>query len=272
MLNIILHFFHLSLYNIADLPSSIINTQSWLYPDGSQLLHTLKAMNAEEDKDDDGTNIALNPYLRHRASQKPVEHCDTDHCKLLSEIALQLPLTVYDELMEKLKLSEVERSCLRVEEAGNPSEGMYKALLTWIFGKHRPHLRELKCILTNVGFSDIKVCCTDIPLLTANPELFKRECDRYLCTRLADKLGRQWRFVGRYLGVRDADLDNLLCTADKEGRTDAVSKMFEKWRQQYATAASVAVLVRAIFRVYELNSSYVTEAFWFMQEEVDESL
>lgn len=230
-------------------------------------------MNSEEDKDDDGANIALNPYLRQRADQAQVDHCNTDHCKLLSDICLQLRLTVYDELLEKLQLSEVEKSHLQVEEDGNLSEGMYKALLTWIFGKHCPHLRELKCILTNVGYSDIKVCCTDIPLLNskANRELCTRECDRYLCTRLADKLGKQWQFVGRYLGISDRDLDDLRHTADRNGRVEAVSNMFDKWRQQYATAASVAVLVRAIYRVYELNSWYMTEAVWFIQQELDES-
>ena len=41
-------------------------------------------------------------------------------------------------------------------------------------------------------------------------------------------------------------LDHLLDVADREGVTEAISRM---WRQKYSTEASVATLVKAISRV-----------------------
>ena len=240
--------------------SDVLYTKSWLYPENSQLLHALSSRN------DQDSNVNLNPYLKPHQS----DNHNADSCKLIADIALQIPCTLCDDLLECLQLSDEERSCLKSEESRNSTECIYRALFTWILSKRRPHLGELKCVLAKLGFRDIKLCHRETQLLTNNPGLCDIECDRHLCTHLADKLGKQWRFVGRYLGLDEATIDNLLDVAVSEGKTEAVSRMFTTWRQQYSTEASVATFVRAISRVNELNSLYMSEAYWFMEQAVDE--
>ena len=237
----------------------VLYTKSWLYPENSQLL---QALNSGNDKD--SNSLYLKPYQPDDQRES-----NTDHCKLIADITLQLPCTLCDLLLECLELPDIEKSYLKSEENRNTTECMYRALITWIRSKR---LGELKCVLAKLGFRDIKLCHRESQLLTENPGLRDIECDRYLCTRLADKLGKQWQFVGRYLGLDEATIDNLLDVAVSEGKTEAVSRMFTTWRQQYSTEASVATLVRAISRVNELNSLYVDEAYWFMEQVVAEKV
>ena len=77
-----------------------------------------------------------------------------------------------------------------------------------------------------------------------HPELYDLTCDCDLCTKLADKLDKRWRFVGHYLG-----LDNkFLSIANREGQTEVgFFHMLQKWQQQhYGKAASVAALVKIV--------------------------
>ena len=187
----------------------------------------------------------------------------------MADIALQLPNRVYDDLLEILELSEVEKCYLEAEGKSNFAERMYKSFIIWISSKRQPNLEELKSVLVKVGIQDIQLCCADIPLLSESPGLYDRQCDRQLCTVLATKLGMQWQFLGRYLGLTEVDIEDLVSIADREGRTEAVSRMLHKWQQQQCgREASVAALVKAVYRIHQLNSWYMNEAWWFIEQVV----
>ena len=230
--------------------SDVIYTESWLYPEDSQILQALN--NA-------GCDIDLYPCA--------------DHCKLIADIAFQIPNRVYERLLNEFGISEVVCDQLEAGEKFNLPECVYKALHFYVSDSERkPTLNGLKSILARVGFRDIKLCCSDIPLLSDSPELYDKECDCKLLVGLAErKLGMQWRFVGRYFGLTNVDIDDLLSLADRDGRKDAASRLLLEWQQQnYGRAASVAALVKALYRIKQLNSSFVGELWRWLQNKIKE--
>jgi hypothetical protein len=230
--------------------SDVIYTESWLYPEDSQILQALN--NADCD-------IDLYPCA--------------DHCRLMADIAFQLPNRVYERLLNEFGISEAVCDQLEAGEKYNLPECVYKALHFYVSDSERkPTLNGLKSILAKVGFRDIKLCCSDIPLLSDSPELYDKECDCELLVGLAErKLGVQWRFVGCYFGLTNVDIDDLLSQADRDGRKDAASRLLLEWKQQnYGRAASVAALVKALYRIKQLNSSFVGELWRWLQNKIKE--
>ena len=228
--------------------SDVIYTQSWIYPEDSQILQALN----------NASNIALRPCA--------------DHCRLIADITLQLPCTVCDDLLDELKLTEVEKSYLMEEEKHDFAECMYKGFIKWICGIYRPNLYELKSVLAKFGFRDIEVCDNHphTELLSIHPELYDLTCDRNLCTKLADKFDKRWRFVGHYLGLDTNIMDEFVSIANREGQTEAVIHMLQKWQQQhYGRAASVAVLVKVVCRIQE-HTGCMNEVCWFLEQVVAE--
>ena len=227
----------------------VIYTESWLYPEDSQILQALN----------NACDVDLYPCA--------------DHCRLMADIAFQLPNRVYDHLLKEFGISEAVSDQLEAGEKFNLPERIYKALLFYVSdSEHKPTLNGLKSILTKVGFRDIKLSCSDIPLLSNNPKLYDKECDCELLVGLAErKLGVQWRFVGRYFGLTNVDIDDLLFQADRESRKDAAYRLLFEWQQQqYGRAASVAALVKAVYRIKQLNSSFVGELWQCLRNKIME--
>ena len=236
-------------FSIVKRPRDVIYTESWLYPEDSQILQALN----------NACDIDLYPCA--------------DHCRLMADIAFQLPNRVYDHLLKEFGISEAVCDQLEAGERFNLPERVYKALHFYVSdSEHKPTLNGLKLILTKVGFSAIKLSCSSIPLLSNNPELYDRECDCELLVDLAErKLGVQWRFVGRYFGLPNVDIDDLLLQADRESRKEAAYRLLLKWQQQnYGRAASVAALVKAVYRIKQLNPYFVGELWWSLRNKITE--
>lgn len=229
------------LLNAVKHTTHIIYTPSWLYQDDSQIRQAL----------DNEENVAL--------------RLCPDHCKLIADIALQLPLEECDNLLESLPLSNAERSSLELGEKN--FEDTYKGLIMWISSRRQPNLDELKSTLEKIGY-DIQLCHSSIPVLSDKPWLNNKICDQYLCTRLASKIGKQWKFLGRYLGLTNVDIDDLLSIVEREGKVEAVFQMLYKWLQQYGRTATVDTLAKSVYRIHQLNSQHMNEAWWFIQQEI----
>ena len=85
------------------------------------------------------------------------------------------------------------------------------------------------------------------------------------------KLGVQWRFVGCYFGLTNVDIDDLLFQADRESRKEAAYRLLLEWQQQnYGRAASVAALVKAVYRIKQLNSYFVGELWGSLRNKIME--
>ena len=190
-----------------------------------------------------------------------------NHYKLIADIAFQVPNRVYEDLWKELDFSEAVRDQLEAGEKRNLPECVYGTLLNYI-SERMLSLNDLKSILAKVGIRDIQLCCSDIPLLAENPGLYDRPCDFQLCTELAEVVGMQWQFLGRYLGLTKVDIDDLASIADRESRTEASSRMLHKWQQQCGREASVAALVKAVYRIHQLNSQCVGELWWLLQDKI----
>ena len=239
----------------------VIITQSWLYSDNSFLLQILD--NSTIGSDDN--NIALNICYSHNIDTAELDSRSADIRKLITDIVLQLPPILYDDLIIQLELTEYDKSWLTFQEK-DITERMYLAIFKWIRSKHSPNLEELKTVLANLGFHSIVLSSTDVNLVTRYPGVIDQMCNRDLCTKLAPSLGRHWRYVARYLGLKDILIDELLIVADREGTEEAVYQMLNKWQQQYYMTATVKTLVRAISRVGQHNSSYMTTASWCIEK------
>ena len=223
--------------------TDMIHTQSWLYQEDSDILPAL-----------------------NNASSIDLSLC-SDHCKLIADIALQMPSEHYEHVLREFGISEAVQGQLEASEQRNLPERLYKIFITWI-NSHKATLDELKFVLRKVGIRDIRLCNSEIPLLSRNPGLTDLACDRELCIALAAALGTQWRFVGRYLGVPNADFDDLLNKADREGLKEAAYCMLDQWKQLYGRKGSVAALVKAIYRVYQLCPLFATEPWWLLEQKI----
>ena len=155
---------------------------------------------------------------------------------------------------------------MEVDGKADAKEFMYQGLLMWMSSRRQPNLYELKSILEEMEFQGIELCHSNIPVLSENPCLKDKTCDPYLCTRLAPKVGKQWKFLGRYLGLTQVDIEDLCSIEHREGKDEAVFQMLSKWQQTYGETASVAKLVMAVYRINQLNPSHMNEIWWFIEQ------
>ena len=228
--------------------TEVIFTQSWLYQEDSDILQALN--NASS------INLSLCP----------------DHCKLIADITLQMPSEHYEHLLREFGISKTVQGHLEASEQRNLPERMYKVFITWI-NSHKATLDELKSVLRKVGIRDIRLCSSEIPLLSSNPGLYDKVCDRQLCLclDLVGNFGTQWRFVGRYLGLPKRELDNLCSMAEREFQSleEVGCCMLRQWQQQNSgREASVATLMKAIYRVHQLSPWFVTEPWWLLEGKI----
>ena len=189
-----------------------------------------------------------------------------DHCKLLADIALQIPAKAYEGLLNEYAFPEAVRDQLEAGEKSNLPECVFNALYTYVGGEQRRSYAELKSSLARVGIKDIQLRTSDIPLLS---NLSIIEPDESLLLGLAKKgLGMQWRFVGRFLGLSNIEIDCLHWTFGKEDTKEVSMKLLHKWRQQCFETANIPTLIKALFRIQQLNPRYISEPWWLFQTEI----
>ena len=231
---------------MKEVRSYVIRTESWLYQDNNTSV--LEAL----------TNT----------SETVVNLSQPDHYKLLADIALQLPKRLYGDLLREFGFSEAMCDQLEEGELSNLPERVYKAL--YAYAGHRDSLPKLKFVLAKIGVGDIELCKSDIPLLNHHPTLNEKICDNDLCLSVVKNglAGKQWRFVGRFLGLSKVDIDELTLVAEKQGCKEAVYKMLSKWQQQGGELATVAALVKVIYRIHQLNPEVICEVWWWLETEL----
>ena len=201
------------------------------------------------------SSIVLNP--EHMATFTDADNFRADICKLMADIALQI--TDEQKFFDQLPISESNKRRLSSQE-NDLIERMYKAFFVWINEK-RSHLLELQSLLQKIGYR-MKLSSSHLPsLIATNPSLNDRPCDRKLCINVARRANsKHWKFIGRFLGLGDTYDGDLSNIAHMEGIPEAVYQMLERWRQQFGPSASIASLVKAIYRVNELSSCSVQDA------------
>ena len=65
------------------------------------------------------------------------------------------------------------------------------------------------------------------------------------------------------------NVENLPPVADHKDMADVTFDMLSEWQQeQYGGAASVAALVKAVYRIHQLNSSFVVDLWWWLHNEL----
>ena len=199
----------------------VLHSPSWLYPQGSEILHSLQ----------NETNLTLRPF-------------DSDHCKLIADISFQLTQKEYLDLVKKINISQANLDQLETGETHNLPECIYKALTTWL-GMETVTLRTLKSVL---GITKIE---THVPPPLLNPDLSCNPYDTNCMLELKSTISTQWRFFGRYLGVPRQKLDELLyhCQAP----LDEVVYSMLYWHQRHDNDASLGALLKAIYRVWKLS-------------------
>ena len=124
---------------------------------------------------------------------------------------------------------------------------------------------DLKSSLSNVGMKGIQLCTSDVPLLS---QLSLEEVpDQELLLGLAERrLGTQWRFVGRYLGVSNTEIDDIKSCVSENSKE--VTQLLRVWKQQCFEEATVATLVKALYRIEQLNSRFIGELWWWFSNEI----
>ena len=224
-----------------------IYIKSWLYTEESQILKRLKLPHESEDK-----NFALNPNVENH-------HIKADICKLMAEVAFQV--AGKDTFVEQIPISDHQKERLYLET--DATECIYMALFVWIHEK-RPSFFELEWLLQSVGFENIVLSYSDAPMQDSS-----EPCERQLCTHLARKLQhKHWKFVGRYLGLDRADIDGLEYDFHREGLTEVIFKMLEKWCQQFGEEAKMISLLKAVSRVNMLGPRCLQDAVSYLENEL----
>ena len=256
--------------------------KSWLFTEDSQILKKLaqqseeKSISQDHQKKRISSDLEGSEGLQEKSIPLAPEHMSTsiaeehlfkaDVCKLMAEIAFQT--TDQDEFLEQLPISDYQRRRLS-SDYDDPTECIYRALFVWIHEK-RPHLLELKEFLQRVGFEDIVLSCSEAPMQNSNCLVVNnRPCERQLCVHLASKLQHHhWKFVGRYLGLDGADIDGVQYEFERDGRTEVIFKMLEKWRQQFGEEAKMISLLKAVFRVNMLDPCCIQDAVSYLRKEL----
>ena len=201
----------------------VLHSPSWLYPQGSEILHSLQ----------NETDITLCPF-------------NSDHCKLIADISFQLTYEGYLDLVGKIKISQANLDQLETGETHNLPECIYKALTTWL-GMETVTLRTLKSVL---GITKIE---THVPPPLLNPDLSCNPYDTNCMLELKSTISTQWRFFGRYLGVPHQKLDELLYMYHCQVPLDEVVYSMLYWHQRHDNDASLGALLKAIYRVWKLS-------------------
>ena len=182
----------------------------------------------------------------------PLRIDDNDTRKFLTEISFQLPS--WKDLASELQLDQLAIACLEgnYQYTSRTFEAAYQMLRRWITQKpHVATLRNLLTALRAIGLS-VKPCSWQIKFQSLQHILQNSahlEVQKEFACCLSERIGSQWKFVARQLGVPEYDIDNIEC--QKDMINEQAYQMLLKWKTISGRDATYGVLVNAIFAVDE---------------------
>ena len=182
----------------------------------------------------------------------PLRIDDNDTRKFLTEISFQLPH--WKDLASELQLDQLAIACLEgnYQCTSRTFEAAYQMLRRWITQK--PHVATLGNLLTAlraIGLS-VKPCSWQIKFQSLQQILQNSahlEVQSKFTCGLSERIGSQWKFVARQLGVPEYDIDNIEC--QKDTISEQAYQMLLKWKTISGRDTTYGVLVNAIFTVDE---------------------
>ena len=182
----------------------------------------------------------------------PLRINDNDIRKFLTEISFQLPS--WKDLASELQLDQLAIACLEdnYRYTSRTFEAAYQMLRRWITQK--PHVATLGNLLTAlraIGLS-VKPHSWQIKFQSLQQILQTSahlEVQSEFTCGLSERIGSQWKFVARQLGVPEYDIDNIEC--QKDMLNEQAYQMLLKWKTISGRDATYGVLVNAIFAVDE---------------------
>ena len=182
----------------------------------------------------------------------PLRIDDNDTRKFLTEISFQLPS--WKDLASELQLDQLAIACLEgnYQYTSRTFEAAYQMLRRWITQK--PHVATLGNLLTAlraIGLS-VKPHSRQIKFQSLQQILQNSahlEVQSEFTCGLSERIGSQWKFVARQLGVPEYDIDNIEC--QKDMINEQAYQMLLKWKTISGRGATYGVLVNAIFAVDE---------------------
>ena len=182
----------------------------------------------------------------------PLRIDDNDTRKFLTQISFQLPH--WKDLASELQLDQLAIACLEgnYQCTSRTFEAAYQMLRRWITQKpHVATLRNLLTALRAIGLS-VKLHSRQIKFQSLQQILQNSahlEVQSEFTCGLSERIGSQWKFVARQLGVPEYDIDNIEC--QKDMINEQAYQMLLKWKTISGRGATYGVLVNAIFAVDE---------------------
>ena len=182
----------------------------------------------------------------------PLRIDDNDTRKFLTEISFQLPS--WKCLASELQLEQLAIACLE-DNYWYPSwkfEVAYQMLRKWL--AQNPHVATLGNLLTAlraVGLI-IKPRSWQTKIQTIQHILRNSahlEVHNGFACGLSERIGSQWKFVARQLGVPEFNIDNIEC--QERTINEQAYQLLLKWKTISGRNATYGVLVNAILAVDE---------------------
>ena len=179
----------------------------------------------------------------------PLSIDDNDTRKFLTEISFQLPS--WKGLANELQLEQLAIACLE-DNYRWKFEVAYQMLRKWITEK--PHVATLGNLLTALRAKGlfIKPCSWQIkfqPLQHILRNTAHLEVHNGFVCGLSERIGSQWKFVARQLGVSEFNIDNI--EHQEHMINEQAYQMLLKWKAISGRNATYSVLVNAVLAVGE---------------------
>ena len=192
----------------------------------------------------------------------PLRIDDNDTRKFLTEISFQLPS--WKGLASELQLEQLAIACLE-ENYWWKYEVAYQMLQKWITEK--PHVATLGNLLTALRAKGlfIKPCLWQIKFQSLQHILRNTahlEVHNGFACGLSERIGSQWKFVARLLGVPEYNIDNI--EHQERKINEQAYQMLLKWKTISGRNATYSVLVNAIFAVGE-HSNCLNDACCYIE-------
>ena len=199
-----------------------------------------------------------------------------DHHRLIADISFQLTEKDLQQLTSYLKIKQPELDSIVIRCGRDLPEQIYQVLLSWM-SRNYPNstVKTLLSTLQTLGFSsEIELCSwksRDESVYRMMFSQFSESCIRWdekLMQALALEVWQRSKFIGRYIGVSEADInaaihDNLTMAGTQSEHS---YQILRKWQQQRGTEATYRTLLKAICRVFEHDPTSVCSAWWFARK------
>lgn len=195
--------------------------------------------------------------------------------RLLAEVSFQLTDANHQALLSSLGLTKA--GCERLNDSRDSAEQSYRMLNRWVISHQERSLSDFLSFLASAGITGIDVIsdCNGgsiyceysaadklICRLSSLSQQYPDEECRFFCG-LACKLVKQWRFVGRFLGVAESDMDYIEQDCVSDSREQCI-QLLQTWRSKECNATCEAA-ARAVYRLFKLDLKTVNDAWGFVQ-------